>query len=189
MPRRSSPSPAPAKSSPPATTAPAAPPSSPPAHPPATQPMAATPEQPSLFKQVSKSCRSNKSTWPCRSTILQMAATAGGVAVGSAVGHVAGAAVTSMFSGGSDSKSSDTQSAQQSVTQPPPQPTTLEINGPCAWEVSYILLIIQFCIRVSIILHLFQVKQFIQCATQQSDLSLCEGFNDALRQCKQARNV
>ncbi|XP_046686878.1 LOW QUALITY PROTEIN: coiled-coil-helix-coiled-coil-helix domain-containing protein 10, mitochondrial-like, partial [Homalodisca vitripennis] len=30
----------------------------------------------------------------------------------------------------------------------------------------------------------FEVQQFLQCAQGQSDLSLCEGFNEALRQCK-----
>lgn len=42
-----------------------------------------------------------------------------------------------------------------------------ESNGPCAWE----------------------IKQFIQCAQGQSDLTLCEGFNEALRQCKQRQNA
>jgi hypothetical protein len=37
-----------------------------------------------------------------------------------------------------------------------------ESTGPCAWE----------------------IKQFLQCAQGQSDLTLCEGFNEALRQCK-----
>lgn len=30
----------------------------------------------------------------------------------------------------------------------------------------------------------FEVKQFLDCATNQSDLTLCEGFNEALKQCK-----
>ena len=37
-----------------------------------------------------------------------------------------------------------------------------EPTGPCAWE----------------------VKQFLQCAQTQSDIGVCEGFNEALRQCK-----
>merc|ERR1719348_2870474 len=93
----------------------------------------AQPQQPSLFKQ--------------------MAATAGGVAVGSAVGHVAGSALTGMFSGGG---SSDVQQQQQ---QPPPpqyaqqpqfgqQQQQQQDQGPCAWE----------------------VKNFIQCAQNQSDI-------------------
>ena len=95
----------------------------------------------------------------------QMAATAGGVAVGSAVGHVVGHAMTGMFSGGSSQEAAPAQPAQQQpMMQQPyygaPQPT--EPTGPCAWE----------------------IKQFLQCSQQQSDLTLCEGFNEALRQCR-----
>jgi len=32
----------------------------------------------------------------------------------------------------------------------------------------------------------FELRQFLQCAQNQSDLSLCEGFNEALRQCRQS---
>merc|ERR1719175_511561 len=122
----------------------------------------AQPQQPSLFKQ--------------------MAATAGGVAVGSAVGHVAGAAITSGWGGGSSS--SEPAPAAPAAQAPPPQPMygqpppppqqygqpqqqPNEPTGPCAWE----------------------IKQFIQCAQGQSDLTLCEGFNEALRQCKQANQM
>ena len=38
-----------------------------------------------------------------------------------------------------------------------------EQGGACAWE----------------------IKSFIQCAQTQSDLTLCDGFNEALKQCKQ----
>lgn len=31
---------------------------------------------------------------------------------------------------------------------------------------------------------LFEVRQFLDCATTQADLTLCEGFNEALKQCK-----
>merc|ERR1719381_417621 len=81
------------------------------------------------------------------SLMKQMAATAGGVAMG----HVAGSAITGMFSGGSSSSEAAPVQQQQ------------QEQGPCAWE----------------------IKNFIQCAQGQSDLSLCEGFNEALRQCKQ----
>ena len=30
----------------------------------------------------------------------------------------------------------------------------------------------------------FEVEQFLQCALSQSDLLLCEGFNQALKDCK-----
>merc|ERR1719215_487515 len=42
-----------------------------------------------------------------------------------------------------------------------------EPQGACAWE----------------------IKSFIQCAQQQSDLTLCEGFNEALRQCKSTNGL
>eukprot|EP00094_Tigriopus_californicus_P005569 TCALIF_05366-PA protein Name:"Similar to Chchd2 Coiled-coil-helix-coiled-coil-helix domain-containing protein 2, mitochondrial (Mus musculus)" AED:0.06 eAED:0.06 QI:0/0/0/1/1/1/2/0/161 len=96
-----------------------------------------------------------------------MAVTAGGVAVGSAVGHTMGHAMTGMFSGGG---SSDPAAPAQSNAPAPSggygsQPN--EPTGACAWE----------------------IKQFIQCAQNQSDLSLCEGFNEALRQCKQVNGM
>lgn len=30
----------------------------------------------------------------------------------------------------------------------------------------------------------YEMKQFLECATNQKDLTLCEGFNEALKQCK-----
>merc|ERR1719433_2281310 len=100
----------------------------------------AQPQQPSLMKQ--------------------MAATAGGVAIGSAVGHVAGSAITGMMGGGGGSQ----QPAEQ-YQQPPEQyqQQQQDQGGACAWE----------------------IKSFIQCAQTQSDLTLCDGFNEALKQCKQ----
>ena len=101
-----------------------------------------------------------------------MAVTAGGVAVGSAVGHVAGHALTGMFSGGSNNgqqqqqqQMEPAQSQQGSYYGNQQQPN--EPTGPCAWE----------------------IKQFIQCAQNQGDLTLCEGFNEALRQCKMSNGV
>lgn len=36
----------------------------------------------------------------------------------------------------------------------------------------------------------FEIKQFLQCAQNNDDISLCSGFNEAIRQCKEAnRNV
>lgn len=98
-----------------------------------------------------------------------MAATAGGVAIGSAVGHVAGHAMTGMFSGGSNNNAQQqpeqAQQQQQGSYYGQQQPN--EPTGPCAWE----------------------IKQFIQCAQNQSDLTLCEGFNEALRQCKMSNGM
>ena len=95
----------------------------------------------------------------------QMAATAGSVAVGSAVGHTLGHAMTGMFSGGSSEAAAAPPAAapaaapQQYAPQQSAQP-----GGACAWE----------------------LKQFLQCTDQQSDLTLCQGFNEVLRQCKMA---
>lgn len=102
------------------------------------------------------------------SMFQQMAATAGGVAVGSAIGHTVGAAVTGMFSGGGSSE--QPAQAQQAAPAPTQQYQPIQGNepqGPCAWE----------------------IKQFLQCAQGQADLSLCEGFNEALRQCKVQHHV
>ncbi|XP_076635179.1 coiled-coil-helix-coiled-coil-helix domain-containing protein 2-like [Colletes latitarsis] len=94
----------------------------------------------------------------------QMAATAGGVAIGSAVGHTIGHAVTGLFSGGSSEAAAVPAAAPvaaQSASGPAPA------TGACAWE----------------------VKQFLDCAQNQSDLTLCDGFNEALRQCKASHNM
>jgi len=32
----------------------------------------------------------------------------------------------------------------------------------------------------------FELKQFIECSQTQQDLSLCQGFNEALRECRRA---
>ncbi|XP_008315956.1 coiled-coil-helix-coiled-coil-helix domain-containing protein 10, mitochondrial [Cynoglossus semilaevis] len=96
--------------------------------------------------------------------MAQMATTAAGVAVGSAVGHVVGSALTGAFSGGSSSSSSSSSSSPEPAKptyQEPPRQVPSQ-PGPCHYE----------------------VKQFLDCATNQSDLSLCEGFGEALKQCK-----
>lgn len=98
----------------------------------------------------------------------QMAATAGGVAIGSAIGHTVGHAVTGMFSGGGSSEAEQTPAAAAPMQQPQQMGAyPNEPQGPCAWE----------------------VKQFLQCAQGQADLSLCEGFNEALRQCKASHSM
>uniref|UniRef100_A0A8C5TER6 Coiled-coil-helix-coiled-coil-helix domain containing 10 n=1 Tax=Malurus cyaneus samueli TaxID=2593467 RepID=A0A8C5TER6_9PASS len=87
--------------------------------------------------------------------MAQMASTAAGVAVGSAVGHVVGSAITGVFSGGS--------SEPAKAAAPEPRPVMQQSPyGPCHYE----------------------MKQFLECATNQRDLTLCEGFNEALKQCK-----
>ena len=96
--------------------------------------------------------------------MAQMAATAGGVAVGSAVGHVAGSAITGMFSGGSSAPAPAPAAA--APAPPPPAAAPSEPTGPCAWE----------------------IKQFLQCSQTQYDITNCEAFNEALKECKQ-RNL
>ncbi|KAJ8384912.1 hypothetical protein AAFF_G00197200 [Aldrovandia affinis] len=97
--------------------------------------------------------------------MAQMATTAAGMAVGSAVGHVMGSALTGAFSGGSSSSSS-AEPAKPATYQEAPRPAPPP-PGPC---------------------H-FEVRQFLDCATTQSDLTLCEGFNEALKQCKYSHGV
>lgn len=71
--------------------------------------------------------------------------------------------MTGMFSGGSDSKeAAPAAAAQPAYEQPAYQQQQPQENGPCAWE----------------------IKQFLQCAENQTDITLCQGFNEALRQCK-----
>ena len=88
--------------------------------------------------------------------------------MGSAVGHVAGAAITGAMSGGGGSQpaAQDQHAPQQGYPQQQYQQQQ-QHDGPCAWE----------------------IKQFIQCAQGQSDLTLCEGFNEALRQCKMSNGI
>ncbi|XP_059617314.1 coiled-coil-helix-coiled-coil-helix domain-containing protein 2 isoform X2 [Phlebotomus argentipes] len=95
------------------------------------------------------------------SMFKQMAATAGGVAVGSAIGHTMGHALTGMFSGG------DKEVAQQQPQQPMSNGQPGQYSSPCS----------------------FEIEQFLQCAQGQSDLGVCEGFNEALRQCKTRYNI
>ncbi|CAC5381195.1 CHCHD2 [Mytilus coruscus] len=122
MPRRKRSAPARRRRSP--SFVPARAPPASPAHPPATQP-----RQPGLM--------------------AQMATTAAGVAVGSAVGHTLGVAMT----GGSDS---ETLPAYQ---EPVYQQTHQQ---PCQVE----------------------FKQFIECTQTQNDISMCQGLNEVLRECK-----
>lgn len=68
-----------------------------------------------------------------------------------------GHALTGMFSGGSSD-----QPAAAAPAQAAPHGGPQQAQGPCSWEIS----------------------QFLQCAQNQGDLTLCEGFNEALRQCK-----
>ena len=66
-----------------------------------------------------------------------------------------------MFSGGSDREVA--APAQAAPAAPAGAYQQEQPSGACAWE----------------------IKQFLQCAQQQEDLSLCSGFNEAIRQCKE----
>lgn len=68
-----------------------------------------------------------------------------------------------MFSGGSSEAPAPAQAPAQAAPQQyyAGQQTT-ESTGPCAWE----------------------IKQFLDCASTQSDITLCQGFNEAVQQCK-----
>ena len=94
-----------------------------------------------------------------------MAVTAGGVAVGSVVGQVVGG----LFSGGSSAPAPAPAAAPPAPAYAAPPPAAAapqEATGPCA----------------------FEIKEFIQCSQQQYDITLCEGFNEALKECK-SRNL
>ena len=66
-----------------------------------------------------------------------------------------GHALTGAFSGGNSASSEQQPVAQQQQPERNPQ-------NPCEME----------------------MKQFLECANQQSDITLCQGFNEALKQCK-----
>ncbi|XP_038053797.1 coiled-coil-helix-coiled-coil-helix domain-containing protein 2-like [Patiria miniata] len=100
----------------------------------------------------------------------QMAATAGGVAIGSAVGHTIGAAMT----GGHGQQQPDVtyqeqppMQQQQPYQQPYQQQQDSLQGGGCRYE----------------------LQQFLNCAQSQHDITLCEGFNEALKQCKVSHGI
>lgn len=95
----------------------------------------------------------------------QMVATAGGVAIGHTMGH----ALTGMLFGDKKegAEAAPAAAAGSSHSQFDDQPQQSQSGGACAWE----------------------IKQFLQCAQNQSDLTLCDGFNEAIRQCKSANQM
>ncbi|XP_032756371.1 coiled-coil-helix-coiled-coil-helix domain-containing protein 2-like [Rattus rattus] len=95
----------------------------------------------------------------------QIATTATGVAVGSAVGHTLCHTITGGFSGGANA-----EPARPDITYQEPQGAQLQNQrsfGPCSLE----------------------VKQFLESAQNQSDVKLCEGFSEVLRQCRIANGL
>nr|XP_051715372.1 coiled-coil-helix-coiled-coil-helix domain-containing protein 2-like [Oryctolagus cuniculus] len=92
--------------------------------------------------------------------MAQMATTAAGMAVGSAIGHTLGHTITGGFSRGSSAEPS-----RPDITYQEPQGAQLAQQqqfGPCSYE----------------------IKQFLECAQNQSDVKLFEGYNEVLRQCR-----
>ncbi|XP_027717328.1 coiled-coil-helix-coiled-coil-helix domain-containing protein 2 [Vombatus ursinus] len=100
--------------------------------------------------------------------MAQMATTAAGVAVGSAVGHTIGHAITGGFSGGSNAEPArpDITYQEPQGAQPAYQQQQQQF-GPCHYE----------------------MKQFLECAQNQGDLKLCEGFSEVLKQCRFANGL
>nr|XP_056721280.1 coiled-coil-helix-coiled-coil-helix domain-containing protein 2 [Euleptes europaea] len=96
--------------------------------------------------------------------MAQMATTAAGVAVGSAVGHTLGHAMTGGFGGGSEAARPDITYQEAQAAQPAVQQSQYP---PCQYE----------------------MKQFLECAQNQSDLKLCEGFSEVLKQCRFANGL
>ncbi|XP_078362647.1 coiled-coil-helix-coiled-coil-helix domain-containing protein 2-like [Oculina patagonica] len=95
----------------------------------------------------------------------QMASTAAGVAIGSTVGHAVGGALFGGHGGGSEQPAyqQDTAASPYQSYDQPQQQNQL----PCQWE----------------------LRQFVECAQNQGDITLCQGFNEALRQCKLANGL
>ncbi|XP_029373014.1 coiled-coil-helix-coiled-coil-helix domain-containing protein 2 [Echeneis naucrates] len=100
----------------------------------------------------------------------QMASTAAGVAVGSAVGHTIGHAMTGGFGGG-HSEPARPDVTYQEPYQQQPQSMYQQANPQEQQACSY------------------ELKQFVECAQNQSDLKLCEGFSEVLKQCRFANGM
>merc|ERR1712187_473111 len=95
--------------------------------------------------------------------MMQGAALGAGAAVGSSMVHGA----MNMLSGSSDEKKDATPAPQQ-VAPPAASPYAAQ---PVAYQQ-------QPCAN--------ELQQFMNCSQSQSDLSLCQAFNDVYMQCKQA---
>lgn len=98
----------------------------------------------------------------------QMMATAGGVAIGSAVGHTIGHAMT----GGSGGEQ---EQQQQPSYQEQPQQMQQYEQQPYGQQQ-----------QQQPTVCAFELRQFMDCAQNNSDITFCQDFNEALKQCKQA---
>merc|ERR1719457_429678 len=100
-----------------------------------------------------------------------MAATAGGVAAGSVIGT----GISRMIWGGSDSQQQQQvppPQEQQYQQQPQHQPMYAQQQQQQQQNVCG-----------------YELEQFLKCAENQTDISLCEGFNDALKNCKRSHGM
>lgn len=93
--------------------------------------------------------------------MANIATTAAGVAIGHTMGHALTGALG--MNGGNHQPEPVAADQQQPAMQPQHYGQPLAGQDPCK----------------------FELEQFIQCAQgQSSDLSLCDGFNQVLRECK-----
>lgn len=86
-----------------------------------------------------------------------MMANIASTAAGVAIGSAVGHTIGHTMTGGGGGD-------EQQATAAPAAAQQLDQGGPCQ----------------------LQLKQFLECSQTQHDLSLCQGFNDALRECKQS---
>uniref|UniRef100_A0A0N4Z8X0 CHCH domain-containing protein n=1 Tax=Parastrongyloides trichosuri TaxID=131310 RepID=A0A0N4Z8X0_PARTI len=135
--RRSSPAPAPARPAPAPQQTYSAPPAAPMASP---MGGAAAPKQPGLM--------------------AQMAATAGGVAIGSSIGHVVG----NMMTGGSGSSHDN---APQNSSTPVNQQQQQNYQNPCE----------------------FEYQRFFECSRNSADINTCSAYHDLFKECKTRNNL
>jgi len=120
----------------------------------------------------------------------QMAATAGGVAIGSVVGH---GLTSAIFGSGGSSSGNSSDASQQQQQAPPPQPYYDQSPPPpMAYDAGYSAPPTPYggsdysqqqsggsnsaCGA--------ELEQFLQCAQNSADITFCQGLSDALKQCK-----
>jgi len=119
----------------------------------------------------------------------QMAATAGGVAIGSVVGH----GLTSAIFGSGSSSSNNNDAAQQQAPPPPqpyydqgpapPQAYNAGYNTPGQYGNDYSQQYPQGGAQSNNVCGA-ELEQFLRCAESSADITFCQGLNEALKQCK-----
>ncbi|XP_073955821.1 uncharacterized protein [Choristoneura fumiferana] len=96
---------------------------------------------------------------PRSSVFKDAAAVAGGVTVGTTMGHLAGEALASLFGGRRRREVEEALPRDYRLEQPP--------SGPCAYEIA----------------------SFLQCATAHDSLTECAAFSEALKNCKKRNGL